>query len=206
MTAPRVCSIAAHPRSRGENSWFISCVVTFWGSSPLTRGKLCRGNGPRSSRRLIPAHAGKTILTVAGAIFAQAHPRSRGENELPVVSSHAPGGLIPAHAGKTVVGGIAAAFGGLIPAHAGKTSRERAAICSFQAHPRSRGENGPPRQPPPDMWGSSPLTRGKHGGLHVLHGRPGLIPAHAGKTSCSSQSRPSTQAHPRSRGENSHSR
>ena len=50
--------------------------------------------------------------------------------------------------------------------------------------------------------GSSPLTRGKP--VREIPGRRvlGLIPTHAGKTSCSSPSRPSTRAHPRSRGEN----
>ena len=70
------------------------------------------------------------------------------------------------------------------------------------AHPRSRGENrtdGPygivPR-------GSSPLTRGKRPPAGWSRSCPGLIPAHAGKTStpCGTSSR--RWAHPRSRGEN----
>ena len=163
-TCPRttVVSGGAHPRSRGENASAARHWASSVGSSPLTRGKLCRGNGPRSSRRLIPAHAGKTILTVAGAIFAQAHPRSRGENRSG--------------------GGVAAAFGGLIPAHAGKTSRERAAICSFQAHPRSRGENLTVPAPPGLVRGSSPLTWGKRERVHQVIVTAGLIPAHVGKT------------------------
>ena len=32
------------------------------------------------SDRLIPAHAGKTIMTSIGSLFTGAHPRSRGEN------------------------------------------------------------------------------------------------------------------------------
>ena len=163
-TCPRttVVSGGAHPRSRGENASAARHWASSVGSSPLTRGKLCRGNGPRSSRRLIPAHAGKTILTVAGAIFAQAHPRSRGENRS--------GGASPPPSG------------GLIPAHAGKTSRERAAICSFQAHPRSRGENLTVPAPPGLVRGSSPLTWGKRERVHQVIVTAGLIPAHVGKT------------------------
>ena len=50
--------------------------------------------------------------------------------------------------------------------------------------------------------GSSPLTRGKHArGVHRVDDE-GLIPAHAGKTTCPPESRGATWAHPRSRGEN----
>ena len=50
--------------------------------------------------------------------------------------------------------------------------------------------------------GSSPLTRGKlpHRGGGRKAGR--LIPAHAGKTACTTWQGPSRPAHPRSRGEN----
>ena len=74
-------------------------------------------------------------------------------------------------------------------------------VCST-AHPRSRGENANFLGGVVSSPGSSPLTRGK------LHARdqgtrdPGLIPAHAGKTDASQQSRRKWRAHPRSRGEN----
>ena len=55
---------AAHPRSRGENGWFLAALWLGSGSSPLTRGKRLlkqtHGRGPG----LIPAHAGKTELTL----------------------------------------------------------------------------------------------------------------------------------------------
>ena len=131
----------AHPRSRGENN-LSEDDSSFWrGSSPLTRGKLCRGNGPRSSRRLIPAHAGKTILTVAGAIFAQAHPRSRGENRSGGASPPPSGGSSPLTRGKLHARGLQSARSRLIPAHVGKTSQFRPRRGWSGAHPRSRGEN-----------------------------------------------------------------
>ena len=52
----------AHPRSRGENS---AVTDTNWGpngSSPLTRGKRHFTERLCERRRLIPAHAGKTII------------------------------------------------------------------------------------------------------------------------------------------------
>ena len=50
----------AHPRSRGENLLITAATVISWGSSPLTRGKHQRQEGPERTRGLIPAHAGKT--------------------------------------------------------------------------------------------------------------------------------------------------
>ena len=50
----------AHPRSRGENDRRKSLAPEPLGSSPLTRGKRLGSAFRGWSRRLIPAHAGKT--------------------------------------------------------------------------------------------------------------------------------------------------
>ena len=91
---------------------------------------------------------------------------------------------------------------GLIPAHAGKTERWDVSAAATGAHPRSRGENGGDVCVHVREHGSSPLTRGKPFGLGDPVGDLGLIPAHAGKTSSASHKKPTTRAHPRSRGEN----
>ena len=79
-TTARTSTTRAHPRSRGENLRARSARARVAGSSPLTRGKP-RGRSHRSpSRRLIPAHAGKTMKPEKQIIHRQAHPRSRGEN------------------------------------------------------------------------------------------------------------------------------
>ena len=71
---------AAHPRSRGENVLMVSSQFFALGSSPLTRGKR-RAHMPQlCDTRLIPAHAGKTFLSVSEGALLPAHPRSRGEN------------------------------------------------------------------------------------------------------------------------------
>ena len=90
----------------------------------------------------------------------------------------------------------------LIPAHAGKTSAATTAPARRTAHPRSRGENSANRRSVVDHEGSSPLTRGKPRGSVGSRGRSGLIPAHAGKTSSTSNEFLTRRAHPRSRGEN----
>ena len=50
------------------------------GSSPLTRGKHRSVSKTLLHRRLIPAHAGKTMGVVETRPGTAAHPRSRGEN------------------------------------------------------------------------------------------------------------------------------
>ena len=91
---------------------------------------------------------------------------------------------------------------GLIPAHAGKTIAIARCVRPCWAHPRSRGENCPGRRWSARGWGSSPLTRGKHGRQDSSASARGLIPAHAGKTVTPEFSRAPLRAHPRSRGEN----
>ena len=70
----------AHPRSRGENSHVAFSQAAEKGSSPLTRGKRQRVVQVSAALRLIPAHAGKTLISGAKASMNGAHPRSRGEN------------------------------------------------------------------------------------------------------------------------------
>ena len=95
---------------------------------------------------------------------------------------------------------------GLIPAHAGKTYRDPMGRRVYWAHPRSRGENLMQARVRVVRVGSSPLTRGKRY-AYTMHGYlPGLIPAHAGKTTGELQSALTLWAHPRSRGENSRKR
>ena len=53
----------AHPRSRGENGGPSSNGHPAQGSSPLTRGKPLTSILAALSRRLIPAHAGKTAVS-----------------------------------------------------------------------------------------------------------------------------------------------
>ena len=70
------------------------------------------------------------------------------------------------------------------------------------AHPRSRGENDIPSVTLNNLYGSSPLTRGKPDWRRVRRIDDRLIPAHAGKTLPASCARSACWAHPRSREEN----
>ena len=97
---------------------------------------------------------------------------------------------------------LVARLRGLIPAHAGKTATYEAFSAPPWAHPRSRGENSTDWRKDSNDSGSSPLTRGKHRGRARRAVRPGLIPAHAGKTPVRWWAARGCWAHPRSRGEN----
>ena len=154
------------------------------------------------SRRLIPAHAGKTRGTGHYRPAPAAHPRSRGENFTDLIPALPRVGSSPLTRGKRCSGGSAAGSPGLIPAHAGKTWSGRTQYEKDAAHPRSRGENLVGEVVFFDGVGSSPLTRGKRLGMARRGGRIRLIPAHAGKTGPRGPSMRAAWAHPRSRGEN----
>ena len=151
----------AHPRSRGENEIVIALVRSGTGSSPLTRGKRASARSWSRSRRLIPAHAGKTLKTASIAPVDWAHPRSRGENNQPRSWTVELGGSSPLTRGKQSAIARGPRLVGLIPAHAGKTRPKNRRKSASRAHPRSRGENQVEGHLRVVLAGSSPLTRGK---------------------------------------------
>ena len=194
----------AHPRSRGENRPSQAGTGRYHGSSPLTRGKQPTYRYCPATSRLIPAHAGKTGSVLSFYAGGGAHPRSRGENGLPLTRGSRLTGSSPLTRGKLLVGQYVGSRDGLIPAHAGKTINTWGGANTMRAHPRSRGENVQAVTPEQIDAGSSPLTRGKPVRRAAPTSCAGLIPAHAGKTRRTGR-RPSRQwAHPRSRGENGH--
>ena len=174
----------AHPRSRGENLFATFPLVLRAGSSPLTRGK--QDAEPRAvcRRRLIPAHAGKTVGDELPGQIMWAHPRSRGENTAKCPTRTWPPGSSPLTRGKPHEPHNPPLRRRLIPAHAGKTWSRISRLRRSAAHPRSRGENPACASVFMSRGGSSPLTRGKQpdSDRRLLVGR--LIPAHAGKTTC----------------------
>ena len=192
----------AHPRSRGENRVIWVDSVPTAGSSPLTRGKLNRRRHGQGGLGLIPAHAGKTPVSVGPPVLDRAHPRSRGENHGQYFGASGVPGSSPLTRGKPTRMASPVRMQGLIPAHAGKTLAAHPRAPGARAHPRSRGENVNGVITLQGVEGSSPLTRGKRTDIEAVLPRRRLIPAHAGKTDTTpSMGVPST-AHPRSRGEN----
>ena len=90
----------AHPRVGGENLDLVHTDLYVPGSSPRGRGKQKTATRPRSTRRLIPAWAGKTTVHCDGAALARAHPRVGGENQLLVARALAGAGSSPRGRGK----------------------------------------------------------------------------------------------------------
>ena len=72
--------LTAHPRSRGEHLLELGECTYAEGSSPLTRGALHSTINLFRYRRLIPAHAGSTVMMKEMGMMSPAHPRSRGEH------------------------------------------------------------------------------------------------------------------------------
>ena len=120
-THPLADARTDHPRAGGENSKLQAALNREVGSSPRGRGKRSAHEGLRSSRRIIPARAGKTSRDSSTALARWDHPRAGGENQLV----------------------MAWPFRGLriIPARAGKTERKSLASRREPDHPRAGGEN-----------------------------------------------------------------
>ena len=172
------------------------------GSSPLTRGKRDFVRDELGCVGLIPTHAGKTSSSHCTKITRRAHPRSHGENSPQKSFVSGVTGSSPLTQGKRRCIDPVPETVGFIPTHAGKTSSSSCITGLSPAHPHSRGENSAMLKHRDITGGSSPLTRGKLGvdALNTLDER--LIPAHAGKTLTPTRGSTSTQAHPRSHGEN----
>ena len=200
--AGKLTTEKAHPSSRGENGHTKGTLKCTSGSSPLTRGKPRVGGRRRARVRLIPAHAGKTLVVNVGDVGQQAHPRSRGENPRGRAPRTLTRGSSPLTRGKPGTSPTYQRPPRLIPAHAGKTVTPSRAPRQGRAHPRSRGENCHQAKRLDREAGSSPLTRGKRAGRRRSRGRGRLIPAHAGKTHRRARGSARGEAHPRSRGEN----
>ena len=92
-----------HPRSCGENAnpWDLNIVVI--GSPPLMRGKRKLQICETRLSRITPAHAGKTFLSRHFCSSAQDHPRSCGENVLPIPVLRFPVGSPPLMRGKQIL-------------------------------------------------------------------------------------------------------
>ena len=151
----------AHPRSHGENACSQDRASANMGSSPLTRGKLANRHHAGQTRRLIPAHAGKTAPFRRVYWSMEAHPRSRGENSAASLIQSQPPGSSPLTRGKRSPRRGRRRSHRLIPAHTGKTWAWLPRVRPSRAHPRSRGENSRCFVSISCTTGSSPLTRGK---------------------------------------------
>ena len=125
------------------------------------RGKRLEGFRLDSSRRLIPACAGKTVVRVIVNAVNPAHPRVCGENKAYLDQSRIKAGSSPRVRGKLQSEIRGNPLRWLIPACAGKTHRPIPRRSLGGAHPRVCGENVPRGAEDTAPPGSSPRVRGK---------------------------------------------
>ena len=139
--------------------------------------------------RNIPAYAGKTAHRDLCHTQRQEHPRIRGENKYVADNVVMPVGTSPHTRGKLNDTQPRVRLVRNIPAYAGKT-RFSSRFCRFyEEHPRIRGENRKILQKMSIFGGTSPHTRGKLASSSFSCLRTRNIPAYAGKTSRSPQTR-----------------
>ena len=89
-----------HPRTRGEKVQNGKISDYTIGSPPHTRGKGSNGAYSNRSRRITPAHAGKSLNGKSNLYQYQDHPRTRGEKILLPWFCPFDMRITPAHAGK----------------------------------------------------------------------------------------------------------
>ena len=198
---PPSCS-GDHPRSRGGNWAMLPGVERSRGPSPLARGKQRRHSTWPTLTGTIPARAGETKRRKRGKVGSRDHPRSRGGNLCKRSFLFLGGGPSPLARGKHTPCTCRPCNQGTIPARAGETISDSARYSPLRDHPRSRGGNVALSRDGAQVWGPSPLARGKLRGADQLARPAGTIPARAGETlrCCSGQRH--AWDHPRSRGGN----
>ena len=175
-------STTDHPRACGANFRRSPIARSTAGSSPRMRGKRLRGQDPRHTVRIIPAHAGQTKPSSNAQQTTADHPRACGANVLTLHLHHAASGSSPRMRGKLTLTSSMVMLMRIIPAHAGQTDPWCIHRRCSPDHPRACGANISLMTGMSIRNGSSPRMRGKLHGEFELEGRRRIIPAHAGQT------------------------
>ena len=198
----RIISRSDHPRACGANLNHITDLTLWFGSSPRMRGKRLHFRARTGQRRIIPAHAGQTVMPLAESCPNPDHPRACGANPQLFTDTDFMFGSSPRMRGKPVRDMALRRPRRIIPAHAGQTPRRRPAAVARTDHPRACGAN-------PDLSnsmafdaGSSPRMRGKPDNFDFLDNGARIIPAHAGQTIERPCARHMAADHPRACGAN----
>ena len=146
------------------------------------RGKPCGPHACRHRTRIIPAHAGQTVLDTRLCMCHTDHPRACGANYDFDTPKYWYYGSSPRMRGKQRVSATGTQPARIIPAHAGQTIRRCGCVRPPSDHPRACGANSSTNCSNSPRVGSSPRMRGKP--LLVLGelACARIIPAHAGQT------------------------
>ena len=171
-----------HPRGCGENRLNTSWYSSVRGSPPRMRGKLDDIPAKQRERRITPADAGKTKLSLPINVVYKDHPRGCGENEFKIRQLGVAQGSPPRMRGKHAFACVHRDRVGITPADAGKTLHiSSTSCCVIGSPPRMRGK---------------PLSASTHRRVYRI------TPADAGKTCIRTRSGVAGRDHPRGCGEN----
>ncbi len=166
------------------------------------RGKLPCLAAWSGRSRIIPAHAGQTVIDSAPILGPPDHPRACGANSLTLALSSPNTGSSPRMRGKLGVKYRRDPVFRIIPAHAGQTVLLAFFVVVFADHPRACGANGHVGGFIVARVGSSPRMRGKPQTAAAQEFQRRIIPAHAGQTQFYTQSQHLYTDHPRACGAN----
>ena len=113
-------NVTGHPRLRGEGLTALTRPFALTGSSPPARGRASLAHPSGSTRRVIPACAGKGKFRPKRSARQSGHPRLRGEGSSIRSSCAWLTGSSPPARGRGAGAGGAGRHGRVIPACAGK--------------------------------------------------------------------------------------
>ena len=190
-----------HPRLCGEKLHALTDKKTNEGSPPPMRGKVVRAIPDILRKRITPAYAGKSSLTVAIYSHLLDHPRLCGEKQITPFSTPLYQGSPPPMRGKGYLEPFYSIYHRITPAYAGKRLQGYIIGLSTQDHPRLCGEKVCNFASGQQQVGSPPPMRGKVLPPVLIFAFQRITPAYAGKSSRFVKPRSSLRDHPRLCGE-----
>ena len=153
-----------------------------------------------TTKRITPAHAGKTCCGGISIPQSEDHPRACGKDSISFFKVGIAVGSPPRMRERLPRNHWACPGRGITPAHAGKTFHKRKSRPGRKDHPRTCGKDVFFTSVADGVGGSPPRMRERPGGCfsHTLKDR--ITPAHAGKTSLGFFAFLHTRDHPRACG------
>ena len=190
-----------HPRRCGEKRAASRAARSAGGSSPRVRGEAGRLIYPLAARWIIPAGAGRRLVSRCPRPRGRDHPRGCGEKHRRLGGhGHHPGSS-PRVRGEEAVFPAEVEAVGIIPAGAGRRLPPHLRQRCERDHPRGCGEKVSPGAGMGGARGSSPRVRGEEKAAAALAASFRIIPAGAGRRTCRPTSQRASEDHPRGCGE-----
>ena len=165
------------------------------------RGTPAQQQRQYGANRIIPAHAGNSVLRPASPRLRPDHPRACGELRFVLCCACDGGGSSPRMRGTLGLQHLNIEINRIIPAHAGNSSRLTRRRRQTPDHPRACGELLHNSSGSTEPTGSSPRMRGTQCFVQQARACARIIPAHAGNSVSCCAARAMAADHPRACGE-----